>query len=62
MQDEYIKYIGVLIDSNLNWKPMISSIVKNQKQYWNAIKYNTYCNRNMFDLCFTVINFYIFTI
>ena len=43
-QDQYIKYFGVLIDSNLSWKTQISSVVKkNQEKYWNTVEVTILC-------------------
>ena len=46
-QDQYIQYLGVLIDSNLSWKPQISCncvVKKNQEKYWNAVKVTILCH------------------
>jgi len=33
-----IKYLGILIDSHLSWKPQVDFVVKkNEKKYWHFI-------------------------
>ena len=47
-QDQYIKYLGVLIDSNLSWKPQISSVVKKIKRSIGILlKLRYYVNINI---------------
>ena len=38
-RDFCIKYLSVLIDSNLSWKPLVEMIgKKSQKEHWNVMK------------------------
>ena len=46
-RDFCIKYLGVLIDSNLSWKPQVDSVVKKLKE---ALEYYQSCDTMLISL------------
>ena len=42
---DHVKYLGVIIDEHLSWKPHINYIaLKNQQKYWNYFETKTFCS------------------
>ena len=57
-QTNSVKYLGVLIDSNLSWKPHIHELSKKiaKTEHWYSVQTSTLCIYRYPDICILCID------